>query len=505
MKSNFSFMESIDKDLYNLLVDVERCLYIDKYEPAYKLRSFWEAFCGYVFSKYDIYDKLESYLGASPDLSSSMAFLTEAAKTGSEFIPEKVKSLQDFMKRLNSERVARNLEPVKLFRDRQILKSFSRDGKTLPRYLDQEQKTHFHKLWLMVFFREYGNAATHKEKAKAVAKNSKPQFDVNYLQTIDYLQKLHEFLTAYFGITGLKYNENVILFDKYEVTKVNNSPSDKYRSLCCKECEAFYSPTTGVVSKKYPAIIRFFNKNDLDKTSAVRSASAHSLLDDVSYLGKGLKHVDELSSYESSSQFYIVAYVFKHEPAALSNELLKTTDLATRLEWCKDISKVMERLHSKSEEKIKICHRLLSPTCIYITKDSDTNTLVASLTKLSFAKLVRQDAPTVYLKTMKAVEKIGQASDQEYKYIAPELIALTESDGNNDINANVDEVFWEKVDIYALGMLISDILCADISAFPHTEEELKNAGVSANIIGIIKKCRLTAKERPNASEIHSVF
>ena len=118
---------------------------------------------------------------------------------------------------------------------------------------------------------------------------------------------------------------------------------------------------------------------------------------------------------------------------------------------------------------------------------------------MSFAKIGDAAANTVYEKAASAVEQTIQRRPEESKYIAPEYANV------NSTTKNSPTICWDKIDIFSLGMLISDILCADISKRPHTTAELKAAGIDDQIITVIAQCFSPAQNRPDASHVLSVL
>lgn len=488
MYSNFDFMERIDQDLYDKLVAAEKVLYTSKKATGEALRNFWELFSSKLISKYGIYDTIEDYLGGkAPDLAACLAFLTQPPKGSNP--ADKFASYNAVLVKLNQERAQRGQEIIRFFVDKNIPAEFTPkySAQSHSRYFDKKRNTQ-RPISLMWFFRQYCNDCKHEP-----VDHKPPVFDVSFAQTLDYLTQLHKFLLSYYNIQADKYNDIIILLSKFEITKVDSSPNDNYRSHCFKECAARYYPTTGY-AKNFPAIIRFFRKGDLDANFASRSASVNSLVD-KNACGKGLRQIIELADFNSDAEFYIIAYVFENEPMPLSSDLLQDTPYSTRLEWCREIAWIINNLHTNDP---KIFHRMLNHNCIYLTKGKgDSSQQSPSLIKLSFAKISDDNAPTVFDNAVNAVNVTLHRQSAEPKYIAPEFCNRPEADAV--------ELHWERTDVFSLGMLISDILCGNISQHPHTVAELKIAGVDQRIIEIIARCLGIAANRPTAAQVLSVL
>ncbi len=487
MYSNFDFMEQIDQASYQKLILAEKALYTSRKATGAALRDFWEGFVGKILSQYNIYNDLKHYLGKDPDLATKLAFLTlPNGKAG-----EKYAGLQSLMEQINRERQKKGQKPVPLFKDKNIPATLNGN---ISRYHSKSRDTRS-SISLLWFFRQYCNDCKHEP-----TDNTPPTFDVTFMQTLDYLVSLHKFLQAYcrnnypaqIGTQITEYNKKIVLLDNFEVTQVNSSPNDQFRTHCFKECLARFSPTTGY-GNTFPALIRMFKKSDIDAEFASRSAGVFSLVRNNA-CGKGLRRIIELSGYDSVSEFYIVAYIFENEATVLNNALLATAPFTVRLEWCREITRIVCDLHAN---KPKIFHRLINHNCIYLTKtDEEEGQLVPSLINLCFAKILAPNAPTVYAKALSAAEQTQLRQSAEDKYISGEY-------GNCPVCADpgVIEAHWEKVDIFALGMLICDILCADISKKPHCAADLKAAGVNDQIIGILSRCLAAARMRPTAAEV----
>ena len=476
-------MNSIDQELYQKLVIAESALYTSSRTAGGALRDFWENFCSKLLSQYGIYDALENRLGRSPVLAEQIAFLTQSNGKADGIYAD----LQNLMERLNRERQKKGQKPVPLFKDKPIPATLNGN---ISRYFNKKRDTR-QAISLLQFFRQYCNDCKHDP-----VERKPPFYDVTFLQTVDYFALLHKFLQGYYrnqyDLQISEYNKKIILLDGFEITKVNSSPDDQFRTHCFKECAAYYSPTSGY-GNRFPAIIRMFKKSDIDPEFASRSAGVCSLVSNHS-CGKGLRRIIELSGYDSDSEFYIVAYVFERNSVLLNNALLVATPFAARMEWCREITTVLCTLHNN---RPKIFHRLINHNCIYLTEKSIDNTQYdPSLINLCFAKILDANAPTVYGKVMSAAEQTLLRQSTEDKYIAKEhgLCPV-----NADLNAV--EAHWEKVDIFALGMLISDILCANISKKPHTADELRAAGVSEPLIDVVKACLSVAHMRPTAQQV----
>lgn len=481
MRSNFQFMESIDPTLYDKLVIAEKALYTSRKLTGHALRRFWEKFTADLLVSYGIYNDLSASLqGKAPTLGERMDFFTKphpALRTRSGYYFK--------LEELNRKR--ENKIPV--FCDAPIDATItSRHVSGRPsRYYDKTRKTQY-PISLLYFLRQYCNDCTHEE-----TDIQPPVFDVNFVQTLDYMTQLHKFLRKFYGLAPAPYDEKIIIFNKFEVIGVNSSPDDGFRTGCIKECTALYYPTTGF-SKTLPAIIRFFPKKDQDRDFASRSAGVNSLLD-KNACGKGLRNIIELADMDSDSEFYIIAYVFENEASALSNELLRNTPYTTRLVWCKEIAAIVNNLHTNDP---KIFHRLINHNSIYLVKSRDGD-IHPSLIKMSFAKIIDAGAPTVFGITMSAAKQIKQRQSAEMKYLSGEF---SNCPAHNPENTALVERHWEKVDIFALGILLSDILCADISTVPHSKEALQSAGASEAVCDIILRCREDRPDsRPTASEV----
>ncbi len=224
-------------------------------------------------------------------------------------------------------------------------------------------------------------------------------------------------------------------------------PSDAPMSKCQMEFSAHYSRSGSRTGTQY-ALIRQYDKKDVDTTFLLRNVDTVQKTQDelIDTLPPCMVRPVEISTTENqASPFYIVAYHFQEKPHNLSNDLLQSLDMKSRLFICGELTRCMAELH-----QMGIYHRLLSYESVYVCDYSARGKgWRPHLVKFDFAKLVAKregdELATVKAQTKEAKEKIKDGSIRKY------------------IPEDWDLEDWEKVDIYSLGILFCDILSGTIS------------------------------------------
>ena len=302
------------------------------------------------------------------------------------------------------------------------------------------------------FLRRYGNSSSHIEGRKNLDVFIKIDYDISIKALAVFYKILGKIINGLKkeGSASQDFNEKMMPIRGQEHLYFIDEagvPSDAPMSKCQVEFNAYFKRSGSRTGVQY-ALIRQYDKKDVDTTFLLRNVDTVQKTQDelIDALPPCMVRPVEISTIENQgSPFYIVAYHFQEKPHVLSNELLQSLDMKSRLFICTELAQCMAELH-----QMGIYHRLLSHASVYVCDYSARGKgWRPHLVKFDFAKLVAKGEgdvlATVKAQTKEAKEKIKDGSIRKY------------------IPEDWDLENWEKVDVYSLGILFCDILSGVIS------------------------------------------
>ncbi len=432
---NFAFLYNINNNLYELL-----------YEAESKARINYRA-CGKVLR-----DALENYIEG---------VINNHLLSG--YFPDGTE-LYRKINALNSEaemRAAGYLQSGETFEDRPLLPRME-----AVTYLCEDGCERTGSYW--DFMRRYSNSCSHPEIKPT---NPKPC----YANVLLCLRGYHLLMQRHFrsrlpkSVSG--FNEDRMPIGDYVVYEAQ-VPADKERSKCVKEYWGHKLDEDGV-PEEY-VLIRTYDRNSTDETFMLRNQNCFTEAKQHSHTFvpegmAGLKELTKLSS--AASDQYIISYSFNRQPSPLENELLAGMTLEQRLGLCRKLVSYLNKLHTSSTP---IYHRLLNYECVYVCDFNGE--WYPYIVKFDHAKIVTEKQLGTVL--MNAVESQNYLRKRgREKYLPPEWLAIVNDPSVAD---------WAKVDIYALGVLLADILRGEVGGKKVEFDELEELGVSDLILDILE-------------------
>ncbi len=468
MKSNFSFIEKIDKELFGKLLEVEKRAKIDPYGIGNHLRHVLEYLCSQKITKYNLKeDILEMCNGLKPTLYEQLRLLRDR---------------RDFIPRMQQKPGNETLKPMPTFRVK--LEYKDKNGKLVSRFESPEKMTERESsiyIWVDSFLRQIGNDYSHEENVFTDV-----VFKKTYENVIYALRCLQDYIRMYYDIPRGDvpyFNEDRMPISEYEIIGVC-VPADKERTSCQKEYTAnryedLRSESVGC------SVIRQYPRTD-SKAVFLRRAPDVYLAGDSH--GSLLKKVTILSSGSHEERpFYIVAYDFRTEAKMLSTAFLRSLTLEERVGMCLSYAETLACFHNNPSP---IYHRVFSSKCAYYADERNTpRGISTAIIKFEYAKIADGRTETV----------IGNRpqnlfSDRDdARYIAPEWGSLMDPTAND----------WAKVDIYSLGILFMDILMGSLGGY--TPAEFARKPEFKEYLPLIQRMCTAASLRPDINEVCSVL
>ena len=295
------------------------------------------------------------------------------------------------------------------------------------------------------FLRKFGNSGSHPEELLDYV------VVLSYEMAIKALEKFHIMARTMFNCKGVApFKEELIPVGDYKV--INSSiPVDAPYTYCKRQIEAYSDNDS--LAKQY-SIINIYNKNNLNVDFLKRNAEVITkILDSNPEPPLAVVRMNVLASMDApKTPFYIVAYNFNtRHPVRCSSEILKKITLKNRLEICCYIAEGLAALHSEG-----VYHRFLSYDSIFFTDWTDRNRgWIPGILGFNFAKII-DSTNTILPETIKAYNAFKKMP-RRAKYL-PGLEELASSD-------------WEKIDVWAAGMLFGDILSGQLNSGKEALEE----------------------------------
>lgn len=295
--------------------------------------------------------------------------------------------------------------------------------------------------------------------------------EISYQNIILGLKCCYAMFTQQFGVTAPAFDEGIMPIGKYYICKAVQ-PTDCSLSGCMQEYTCVELDFRSKVS--YYVMIRQYYQRSMNDNFLVRNYSTYTELlrsDIRDGIALGIEQITE-PDRSGNSPFYLVAYKFSFNPQPLTEGYLKKLSMSQRCRLCLDLIVTIASMHKADTP---IYHRMLSYESIYICINGDRHT--PYIAKFDFAKL--QDNMTV----ITGVPNIAAA--KRSKYLAPEWERTFASENPQ----------WASVDIYALGVLLGDIMLGKIGVLPATEDELLDQDLPDEIIEAILSM---TDDRPSA-------
>jgi len=468
MKSNFEFVEKLDKELFAKLLEVEKRVKIDPFGIGNHLRHVLEYLCSQKISKYNLRDEILSMCEPQkPSLYEQLRILRDKR----EFIP-----------RMQQKPGNETLKAMPTFRVK--LEYKDKYGKTVSRFASPQKMTERDYnvyVWVDSFLRQIGNDYSHEENLFTDV-----IFNKTYENVIYALRCLQDYIRMYYDIPRDKvpyFNEDWMPISDYEITSVC-VPTDKERTSCQKEYTAKRYEDLKAESVGC-SIIRQYPRTD-SRAVFLRRAPDVYLAGD-SY-GSLLKKVTILSQGGHEERpFYIVAYDFRTEAKVLNGKFLSGLTMEEREHMCLSYAKTMACFHNNPSP---IYHRVFSAKCAYYADERNTTRGISTaIIKFEYAKIADGRTETVI-----GNRPQNMFSDRDdARYIAPEWNSLVDPTAND----------WSKVDIYSLGILFMDILMGSIGGY--TPAEFAKKPENAKYLPLIQKMCSASSGRPDINEVCSML
>lgn len=478
MAGNFDFVKAYDNELYSEIIKAEKKCKIDVKASGSALRGCLEKLCNNIVEKFSLTNDMGDFIRRTyncnigetgPELYQMLRFLSDRdeaerlKKRGGKFAD--YKALPDFRideNELRKYRAVRGGEECRFTHD---------DKESIRKYR-----------YALSFIRVLGNNCTHIGEKQKI-------FKICYENLRDSFYFFHRILNMYFcDGSEARFSPNLIPFDSYSVLS-SRVPPDALRTQCRREYIATRKKQVGADW----ALIREYVKEDIDENlvNFVARGEVAQLCapKGISGVPEGMVRMQTLSSLDNEdSPFYIIAYIFDREPHAL-RDVLPNLSFSERYNVCLQVARCFANLH-----RARIYHRMFNHNCISVCDyTADGSGWVPAVTKLEFSKLGGFDLPTVGDWAESAKAALHQT---EEKYIADEWKRA----------ASTENVSWEKIDVFALGVLFEEILMGKVGSARPYYEDLEDIGVSAAVNDLIGEMTSSEIEkRPSVAKVVAVL
>ena len=464
---NFAFMYSINRDIYEQLSKAERNARIDFQDTGNPIRKALELFAADLIDTHN----LSAFIPAELELAEKLRLLNHA------------QTLQD----------AGYLAPGQPIWQKPLL-PYNAYNRNLGRYNDEVQYTvtasdnqagyEMKSGSYYYFLRKFGNAFSHAGEL-----DGEPE--KNFENLCKALRVFHKILIKAYHVPGVPpFSVNKMPIGEFIVDSTME-PADQELSGCMMEFSAHTVDHNG--EPEFYALLRQYPRDSLDANFMRRNRDCfvEAAKSSISSVPDGMTRMRELTDRTADNEFYIIAYIFNRKASILDNDILQQMDRSQRLDLCKRLLVGMEGLHSTENP---IYHRLLNPTCIYVSKYK--NIWVPYIVKLDYAKIemaVDGRLLTVRQYAQKANEGLA-AQNMLQRYIPREW------NGKNSESTDID---WGKVDTFSLGVLLLDIRFGKFTPLAPglLFEELYNRGESEELLHVLDRmCKESPADRSTVIE-----
>lgn len=298
------------------------------------------------------------------------------------------------------------------------------------------------------------------------------------------LKSLDVVLRAFYKVNDKKkWLKDSTKIDAYDIYKVTTTAPG-----CKKE---YYGIDSSVTPNAY-AVIKEYDVQNMDMNFMKRNMSVleriHSnTMDPI----EGIADIKQLNEVNTEDESYYVSYVFHKQPMELSQENLNRADTPfERVQMCKRLSNAISQLHNLEEP---IYHRLINAKSVVLCDFSDKKFgIVPYLINFDFSKFKAADAKMTVLEQFK--NEVDSLKQEDMEYIC---------------EYDMTDTSYEKMDIYALGILFIRILSGDLQS-PRLDladksnliEENYNSKIADLLEMMLSE---TAIDRPTAKQVYAVF
>ena len=298
------------------------------------------------------------------------------------------------------------------------------------------------------------------------------------------LKSLDVVLRAFYKVNDKKkWLKDSTKIDAYDIYKVTTTAPG-----CKKE---YYGIDSSVTPNVY-AVIKEYDVQNMDMNFVKRNMSVleriHSnTMDPI----EGIADIKQLNEVNTEDESYYVSYVFHKQPMELSQENLNRADTPfERVQMCKRLSNAISQLHNLEEP---IYHRLINAKSVVLCDFSDKKFgIVPYLINFDFSKFKAADAKMTVLEQFK--NEVDSLKQEDMEYIC---------------EYDMTDTSYEKMDIYALGILFIRILSGDLQS-PRLDladklnliEENYNSKIADLLEMMLSE---TAIDRPTAKQVYAVF
>lgn len=298
------------------------------------------------------------------------------------------------------------------------------------------------------------------------------------------LKSLDVVLRAFYKVNDKKkWLKDSTKIDTYDIYKVTTTAPG-----CKKE---YYGIDSSVTPNAY-AVIKEYDVQNMDMNFVKRNMSVleriHSnTMDPI----EGIADIKQLNEVNTEDESYYVSYVFHKQPMELSQENLNRADTPfERVQMCKRLSNAISQLHNLEEP---IYHRLINAKSVVLCDFSDKKFgIVPYLINFDFSKFKAADAKMTVLEQFK--NEVDSLKQEDMEYIC---------------EYDMTDTSYEKMDIYALGILFIRILSGDLQS-PRLDladklnliEENYNSKIADLLEMMLSE---TAIDRPTAKQVYAVF
>lgn len=298
------------------------------------------------------------------------------------------------------------------------------------------------------------------------------------------LKSLDVVLRAFYKVNDKKkWLKDSTKIDTYDIYKVTTTAPG-----CKKE---YYGIDSSVTPNAY-AVIKEYDVQNMDMNFVKRNMSVleriHSnTMDPI----EGIADIKQLNEVNTEDESYYVSYVFHKQPMELSQENLNRADTPfERVQMCKRLSNAISQLHNLEEP---IYHRLINAKSVVLCDFSDKKFgIVPYLINFDFSKFKAADAKMTVLEQFK--NEVDSLKQEDMEYIC---------------EYDMTDTSYEKMDIYALGILFIRILSGDLQS-PRLDladklnliEENYNSKIADLLEMMLSE---TSIDRPTAKQVYAVF
>ena len=291
-------------------------------------------------------------------------------------------------------------------------------------------------------------------------------------------------LRAFYEINdNKKWNKDAIKIDNFDIYKITT------KALGCKK--EYFGVDLNATPNTY-AVIKEYNIQNMDMNFARRNISVlerinSNAMDPI----EGIAQICQLNEINSEDESYYLSYIFNKKPMLLNQENLNLANTPyERVQMCKRLANAISQLHNLQEP---IYHRLINTKSVVLCDFSDKNKgIVPYLINFDFSKLKAADSKSTVLEQFK--NQVDSLEQEDTEYVC---------------EYDMSDTSYEKMDVYALGILFIRILSGDLqSTLLNLVDKLNlieqnyNKKIADLLEWMISE---VASDRPSAQKVYAVF